>query len=87
MNFSDPFVMFRTALFIALAAYYVISTVTMITRGVVLLAGTDPRKRLLRTYLSYLLVTIRLRPLAGELLQIAVWTAVLLLLYGMHVWL
>jgi hypothetical protein len=80
----DPFLIYRTTLFIALAAYYVVTTAGGVWRVVALLRGNDPRKRLLRTYLSYQLVSFRFRPLAGELLQIAFWCTILLVIYWLH---
>lgn len=82
----DPFTVFRTALFVALTLYYAITMGVMCFQGVRLLLGHDPRTRLVRAYLSYQLLTVRVRPLASELFQILVWTAVLFLLYGMHLW-
>ena len=46
-----------------------------------LLSGTDHGHRLMRLYLSHLLVTVRVRPLAGELLQIGLWVVILGALY------
>jgi hypothetical protein len=47
------------------------------------LRGQDEGHRLMRLYLSHLLVTIRLKPLAEELLQIGLWVVIL----GVLVWL
>lgn len=84
MHELDPFATFRTTLFIALAVYTVVTTATTVWRVTVLLRGNDPRKRLLREYLSYQLVSFRLQPLAGELLQMAFWCTILLLLWWLH---
>lgn len=86
MEMTDPFAVFRTALFIGLTVYYAVDMTLFTVRGLGLITGDDPRRRLVRAYLSYLLVTVRIGPLAGELRDIAVWTLVLLLLYGMHKW-
>ena len=80
----DPFAIFRTTLFIALVVYTLVTTVGSILRVAVVLSGSDPEKRLLRAYLSYQLVSVRIRPLAGELLEIAFWVAVLLGLWWLY---
>ena len=84
MTDIDPFAIFRTTLFIALAVYTLVTTVGTILRVAVVLSGSDPEKRLLRAYLSYQLVSVRIRPLAGELLEIAFWVAVLLGLWWLY---
>lgn len=84
MGSSDPFDVFRTALFVAVTLYYVVVTAAGAWQVARLLMGNDPRKRLLRTYLSYQLVSVRIRPLAGELVQIGVWTLVLIGLWWLH---
>lgn len=80
----DPFYTFRTVLFVALAIYTVVTTAATGWRVLVLLSGSDPRKRLLRAYLSYQLVSFRLRPLAGELLQLAFWCTILGSIWWLH---
>ncbi|MCK4342184.1 MAG: hypothetical protein KAY37_10740 [Phycisphaerae bacterium] len=80
----EPFYVFRTTLFIALAAYYAVSISSAAWRVGVLLHGDDPRKRLLRLYFSYQLLSFRARPLSGELLQIAFWVTILVLLWWLH---
>ena len=84
MGESDPFSVFRTTLFVALAVYTGLSTAGTIWHVVGVLRGHEPEKRLLRTYLGYQLVSFRVRPLAGELLQIACWIAVLFGLWWLH---
>lgn len=84
MNEIDPFAIFRTTLFVALAVYTVLTTAGTIWGVAVVLRGNDPRKRLLRAYLSYQLVSVRIRPLAGELLELAFWLAVLLGVWWLH---
>lgn len=81
---DDPFILFRSLLFVALAAYFVITTTATVVRVTAVLAGSDPRKRLLRAYLSYQLASIRLGPLADELLQIAFWVTILVVLWWLH---
>ena len=80
----DPFAVFRTTLFCALAVYTVVTAVGTIGRVVVVLRGNDPEKRLLRAYLSYQVLSIRIRPLAGELWEIGFWVAVLLGIWWLH---
>jgi len=84
MHELDPFGTFRTTLFVALAIYTVVTLAGTAWRVATLLRGTDPRKRLLRAYLGYQLVSFSLRPLAGELLQIGFWCTILLLLWWLH---
>lgn len=84
MTDIDPFAIFRTTLFIALAVYTIVTAAGTILRVAVVLGGSDPKKRLLRAYLSYQLVRVRIRPLAAELLEIALWVAVLLGLWWLH---
>jgi hypothetical protein len=84
MSPVDPFTVFRTALFAGVAAYTLLTAASTIWRVAVVLRGNDPRARLLRTYLSYQLVSVRLRPLAGELLEVTSWLAVLLGLCWLH---
>ena len=84
MNEIDPFRIFRTTLFIALAIYTVLTTAGTIWQVTVVLRGSDPDKRLLRTYLAYQLLSFRLRPLANELAQIVFWIAALVGLWWLH---
>ena len=84
MHDLDAFQLFRTLLFIGVTAYTVITTLESAVRTVALLAGRDPQRRLLRAYVGYNLVTFRLSPLTGELLQIAFWTTILLILWWLH---
>lgn len=82
---DDPFDIFRTTLFLALTAYYALTTAMTVWHLAVLLGGSDPRKRILRVYLSYQLVSFRIRPLVSELIQIAILTLILLVLWQLHV--
>jgi hypothetical protein len=81
---DEPFYWFRTALFVGLAAYYVLTLAGTVWHVAVLLYGSDPHRRLLRLYLSYQLLSFRLRPLASELLQIVLWSAILVLIWWLH---
>jgi hypothetical protein len=81
---DEPFIVFRSALFAALTIYY---TVMVLATGLMMLRwlrGEDPYRRLLRTYVSYSMCSIRLRPLAGELLEIAFWTTILVVIWWLH---
>jgi hypothetical protein len=80
----DPFKVFRSTLFLFLAIYGVLTLWSAAWRVRRLLAGTDPGKRLLRTYLAYQVVTVRLRPVGGELLQIGFWLALLVIIWWLH---
>lgn len=84
MGATDPFLVFRTTLFVGVAVYTVLTTTGTIWRLVAVLRGDDPRKRLLRTYLGYQLATVRLRPLSGELVQLGIWVFVLAVLWYLH---
>jgi hypothetical protein len=84
MHDFDIFNTFRTAIFVGLTLYYFLATGLMTMRLVRVLSGADPRLSLLRAYLSYHLVTIRIRPLAGELAHLALWTTILAALWWMH---
>ncbi len=84
MHDLDAFQVFRTMLFIGVTVYTIITTLESLARAVALLAGRDPKRRLLRAYIGYNLVTFRLEPLTGELLQIAFWTTILLILWWLH---
>lgn len=84
MHFDDPFTLYRSVLFVALAAYYAITMGVAAWHVAVLLQGSDPRKRLLRAYLSYQAVSFRVRPLRSELLQILFWCTILALLWWLH---
>ncbi len=84
MSDLDAFQLFRTMLFIGVTVYTVVVTLESALRAVALLAGRDPTRRLLRAYIGYNLLSFRIAPLAGELLQIAFWTTILLTLWWLH---
>ncbi len=84
MHDLDAFLLFRTLLFIGVTVYTVIATLESLVRTLALLAGRDPKRRLLRAYVGYNLISFRLQPLTGELLQIALWTTILLVLWWLH---
>ncbi len=81
---DDPFLWYRTALFVVLAGYFVVTGVYTGLRLVALLGGSDPRKRLLRVVISYQLISFRVRPLAGELIQIVVWGTIAGWIWWLH---
>jgi hypothetical protein len=80
----DLFLVFRTVLFIGLTVYFGLTTIITIRTLYGILAGEDPRRRLLRACISYQLVTTRVKPLAGELAQIGFWIGVLVLIWYAH---
>ncbi len=84
MDKLDLFILFRTLLLVALTTYTVLLTAHGLRRLLGYLGGRDPQKRMLRVYLGYQLVSIRLRPLAGELCQIAFWVTMLAALWWLH---
>lgn len=84
MTQPDVFDVYRNALFVALTIYTVVVMAITIGFGAKILAGRDPRKRLLRLYLSYQLLTIRIRPLADQLTATALWSLALLGLWWLH---
>ncbi len=84
MEALDPFILFRTLLFVALTTYTVLLTAASIRNTVLALRGADRQKRLLRAYLGYQLWSIRLRRFAAELLTIAFWSTMLAVLWWLH---
>jgi hypothetical protein len=80
----DLFIFFRMTLFVFVGIYSILMLLSTIRRLIALLAGDDPRKNMLRLYVSYNLLTIRIAPLRGELIQIAFWSAGLLLVWWLH---
>ena len=80
----DLFYFFRTVLFLFLGTYTVLLTVGSIGRLIGLLAGDGREKEMLRVYVAYQLLTIRVRPLMGELVQILLLVMALALLWWLH---
>jgi hypothetical protein len=80
----DLFTFFRTTLFIFLGIYSLLLLVTGLLRLKALFSGSDRTKEFLRLYVSYELLTIRLKPLRGELVQIAVLVCVLAGVWWLH---
>ena len=80
----DPFILFRALLFVFLTIYTVLMLASTGWRIYDLFTGDDPGKQMLRLYVSYHLLTIRLRPVRDELFQIAGWLLLLLGVWWMH---
>ena len=80
----DLFIFFRTTLVIFLTTYAALMLGSVVGRLVSLFGGEDPQKQSLRLYVSYQLLTIRLTPVRGELLQIALWLALLVGIWRLH---
>lgn len=80
----DPFAVFRNVLFVALAIYTVLALASTLRQAIHLLAGDAAHQRLLRAYLGYQLVSFRLRPVAGELVQIGLLGLLLAGLWYLH---
>lgn len=80
----DPFNAFRTAIFVGVGAYTLASLTGTAVHVAAFLRRDDAATRFVRRYLSYQLVTIRLRPLAGELIQIALLAAGLAAIWWAH---
>jgi hypothetical protein len=80
----DVFIFYRTALLFFLGTYTLLLTTTTVVRLVGVLSGTHRSKELLRLYVAYQLLSVRLRPLAGELFQISLWLAALLVIWRLH---
>jgi hypothetical protein len=80
----DLFAFFRSTLVVFLTIYSLLLLSSGIWRLVGLFRGSDQSKQMLRLYVSYQMLTIRLAPLRGELIQIAFWLALLALLSWLH---
>lgn len=76
----DLFDFWRWFLAVACMIYAVVLTVRWAWSWLVYLAGRDRSIVLLRHYLIVQALRLRVRRFAGELLQIAAWTTVLILL-------
>lgn len=73
----DLFELYSAALFIFVMIYYALVFGFAGWHVARILRGADKHKRLLRTYITYQLVTVRVAPLATELLQILLWCFIL----------
>ena len=80
----DPFAFYRTLLFVFLSVYTVLTLVSGALRLWALLRGQSTTKRFVRLYLSYQLVSIRVRTFWRELLQIGLLLAMLVGIAALH---
>lgn len=80
----DLFIFFRAILVVFLTTYTLLMLGGLVRRLIAILSGTDPQKEMLRIYVSYQLLTLRLTPLRGELLQIALWLLLLVGIWRLH---
>jgi len=80
----DLFIAFRTMLFVFLTIYTVLMLVGTIRHLWSLFIGADPTREIMRVYLTYQLLTIRTKPVRGELAQMAFWAMILGVLWWLH---
>jgi len=80
----DLFIFFRTMLVTFLTIYALLVLSSTLWRLTRLFSGEQPDKQILRLYMSYQMLTIRLEPVHGELLQIGFWLLILLCLWWLH---
>lgn len=80
----DLFIFFRTTLVIFLTTYALLVLGSTVWRLKRLFAGDDPSRQMLRLYVSYQMLTIRLAPLRAELVQIGFWSLVLVCVWWLH---
>lgn len=81
---TDFFGVYCLTLYAGIIVYTVVAMGLTAVETAALLRGDEPQRRLLRSYLLYLLVSVRLRPLAGELIQVALLAAALGALWWLH---
>src|SRR5262245_156273 len=81
----DLFEFWRFILTVACFIYAAVLTVQSIWNWLVYLSGPQRATTLLRRYVIIQLLRLRLRPFAGELLQIGVWSVVLAQLVRLHI--
>lgn len=82
----DVFYSFRWILGCALGGYFVLTIVLAVSRLAGALRGSGRTQDFARLCASYAVVSIRVRPVSGELVEIAIWLAVLAFLWGAHGW-
>ncbi len=80
----DLFYIYRDSLTVFVSLYYALTITAGAWQVARVLRGNDARRRMLRMYLSYQFLTIRVRPLAGELLQILAWLLILIGVWRLH---
>lgn len=86
MILSDPFETFRTLLAVVVSIYATAVTLSAIRGLQRLMAGDDPARQLLRRYVAYQFVTVRVRTFQRELFELSAWLAALGLLWWAHAW-
>ena len=84
MGDFDVFIFFRTMLVTFLTIYALLTLSSTLWRLKGLFAGEHTDKQMLRLYVSYQMLTIRLEPLRSELLQIGLWLLILLYVWWLH---
>jgi hypothetical protein len=80
----DAFYLFRTTLFIAVSVFTVVTFAETVIGLGRLLGGAEPHRQMLRKYLAYQVLSVRLAPLKGELALLGLWSLILLLLWFLH---
>lgn len=80
----DVFIFFRTTLVTFLMIYSLLVLSSTIWRLKSFFAGDEADKQILRLYVSYQMLTIRLKPARGELLQIGFWLLMLFCMGWLH---
>lgn len=86
MSFAhrDLFETWRLILGTACSVYAIVVTARSLWMWVLYLSGSERVMSLARRYLLVQLLRLRLRPFAGELVQIGLWLAVLIVLLNWH---
>lgn len=80
----DLFYFFRFLLGVFLVSYAVFLTISGVINAAKVLRGPVEEKEIARSYLIYLLLTARFRPVRGELLQIGGLLVLLVLVWMLH---
>ncbi len=80
----DLFIFFRTMLVTFLTIYALLVLSSTLWRLKRLFAGERPDRQMLRLYVSYQMLTIRLGPVRGELLQFGFWLLIVLYVSWLH---
>ena len=80
----DLFIFFRTTLVVFLTTYSLLVLGSTVWRLKRLFAGDDASRQMLRLYVSYQMLTVRLTPLRAELAQIGFWLLALVFVWWLH---
>ena len=80
----DLFYFYRATLFVFLAIYSTLMLVSGIWKLSRKLAGVDQQKQMVRTYVVYLLLSVRTKTIRGDLIEIAALLAALLGIWRLH---